>query len=87
MAKIVASWKKFTGRKIKDWIRANQEICVPGSAVLPNCEGPVWHHEYWDRYIRNEKHFHAALDYIHQNPVKSGLCVEPSNWKWSSAYE
>ena len=24
--------------------------------------------------------------YIHQNPVKAGLCQEAKKWKWSSAY-
>lgn len=86
IAKIVGSWKKFTGRRLKDWIRATQESCVPGNAVLPNCEEPLWHHEYWDRYIRNEKHFQDALDYIIRNPVKAHLCKEPEHFKWSSAY-
>jgi len=86
MAKTVASWKKFTARRLKDWIRANQEICVPGNAVLPNCEGPIWHPEYWDRYIRNKKHFQDAVDYILMNPVKAGLCLKPKDWQWSSTY-
>ena len=30
LAKIVASWKKFTARQIRDWLNANQEICDPG---------------------------------------------------------
>ena len=43
LAKIVASWKKFTARKIRDFLRtangrANQEIGVPGKKT-----GPVWH--------------------------------------------
>jgi REP element-mobilizing transposase RayT len=100
VAKIVGSWKKFTGRRIKDWVRATREMtpleeenraarenCVPGNAVLPNCEEPIWHHEYWDRYIRNEKHFHDAVDYIHNNPVKAGLYREPRHFTWSSAYD
>jgi REP element-mobilizing transposase RayT len=64
LAKIVASWKKFTARKIRDFLRtadggANREIGVPGNADLPiglQESGPVWHSEYWDRYIRNERH-------------------------------
>lgn len=86
MAKIVASWKKFTARRINDWVRANQEIRVPGDGVLANCEKPLWHHEYWDRYIRNERHYLDAIDYIHKNPVQAGLCATPSDWRWSSAY-
>jgi hypothetical protein len=41
--------------------------------------------EYWDRFIRNEKHFTAAVEYIHMNPVKAGLVEKAEDWYWSSA--
>ena len=75
IAKIVASWKKFTGRMIRDWRRERDG----------ESGGPVWHREYWDRYIRDEKHFNRTVEYIHQNPVKARLVGEPKEWSWSSA--
>lgn len=47
--------------------------------------GKVWFEEYFDRKIRNEKHFEDAHFYIEQNPVKAKLCVEASAWGYSSA--
>ena len=41
--------------------------------------------EYWDRFIRDDDHLRATIDYIHRNPVKAGLCREPRDWPWSSA--
>lgn len=76
VAKIVASWKKFTARKICNYRRQCGEVAA----------GPVWHREYWDRYIRDEKHFVQTVAYIHQNPVKAGLVQKPEAWRWSSAY-
>jgi len=58
---------------------ANREIGAPRTAA------PVWHREYWDRFIRNERHFQQAVEYIHQNPVKAGLVERPEQWPWSSA--
>ena len=55
-----------------------------GSPALPN---KVWQREYWDRFIRNENHFLKAIEYIHQNPVKAGLCTSAEEWPWSSAYQ
>jgi REP element-mobilizing transposase RayT len=77
VAKIVASWKKYTARKICDTKNANREIGVPGM---------VWHREYWDRFIRNQAHFEQAISYIHLNPVKAGLVAAAEQWRWSSAY-
>ncbi|MBI4470082.1 MAG: transposase [Acidobacteria bacterium] len=76
VAKIVASWKKFTARKICDDRRERGE--GPGT--------PVWHREYWDRYIRNQRHFDQTVEYIHLNPVKAGLVIRPESWRWSSAF-
>lgn len=84
MSEIVASWKRFTATEIKKWLRARQESGDPESALL---DGPMWHREYWDRYIRNAKHFDDAVAYIHINPVKAGLCADQKSWKWSSARE
>jgi acyl-coenzyme A synthetase/AMP-(fatty) acid ligase/REP element-mobilizing transposase RayT len=48
--------------------------------------GPVWQPDYFDRYIRDAEHYEKALRYIEKNPVKAGLCAEPSDWEFSSAY-
>jgi hypothetical protein len=41
--------------------------------------------EYWDRFIRNDTHLENVVLYIHQNPVKAGLCQRAEEWPWSSA--
>jgi len=76
VAKIVASWKKFTARKICDLRRDRNQPLIT----------PVWHREYWDRYIRDRGHFQRAFQYIHMNPVKAGLAATPEAWPWSSAH-
>jgi REP element-mobilizing transposase RayT len=82
LAKIVASWKKFTARGINDW-RTTQERQSPD---WPSSSLPIWHPEYWDRYMRDEHHFQQTVHYIHQNPVKAGLTAKAQEWLWSSAF-
>ena len=93
VAKIVASWKKFTARRIPETApgNANLQIGAPGNAnlqigVFPVPRTPVWHREYWDRYIRDENHLQQATEYIHQNPLKAGLAAKAEDWRWSSAF-
>ena len=45
----------------------------------------MWFEEYFDRAIRDEVHFETARRYIEDNPVKAGLCRQPSDWLFSSA--
>ena len=47
--------------------------------------GRVWMPDYFDRYVRNGKHFARTVSYIEHNPVKAGLCQKPEDWPLSSA--
>lgn len=46
--------------------------------------GPFWQKRYYDRNVRDEHEFKVKLRYLHRNPVKRGLVIEPAEWKWSS---
>ncbi len=47
--------------------------------------------QYWqkgpgfDRNVTNREALATMIQYIHNNPVKRGLCSEPEHWPWSSA--
>ena len=45
-------------------------------------------HLFAERYslhvLRDERHLEAAVEYLLQNPVKAGLCLEARDWKWSA---
>jgi len=71
LAEIVHSWKSFT---------ANQANRILGRT------GEFWQREYYDRFIRDERHLRAAIEYIENNPVKAGLARSPEEWRFSSAY-
>lgn len=55
---ILKSWKGFTAREI------NKQS---------GKSGPLWQEEYWDRLIRNERHFFKVAEYIRKNPVQAKL--------------
>lgn len=100
LGKIVQSWKSYTGKRIRqiaDGVGGGGEssarVCRAGARRFR--EGrtearrsqAVWMRDYWDRYIRDERHFHAVISYIHQNPVKARLVSRAEDWPWSSARE
>lgn len=43
-------------------------------------EGPGY-----DRNFFTPQAVQAAIDYIHDNPRRRGLCSKPQDWRWSSA--
>jgi REP element-mobilizing transposase RayT len=68
--RIIHSWKSYTANE------ANKIL---------NREGRFWYPDYYDRFIRDERHFYNAVRYIHENPVKAGLVENPEDWPFSSA--
>jgi putative transposase len=70
IGRIVGAWKSVTARKIL------------GSTIEKR---HLWQVDYFDRFIRNERHYRAAVNYIHQNPVKGGLVGKAEDWPWRSA--
>lgn len=38
-----------------------------------------------DRNMRNDQAISDAIDYVHLNPVRRGLCSSADEWRWSSA--
>jgi len=71
VSEIVHSWKSFTSQQANKILRRS---------------GAFWFREYFDRFIRDERHFANAVAYIEHNPVKAGLAGSPMEWRWSSAW-
>jgi len=67
LSDILHSWRSYTAQ------RANE---------LLGRSGPFWMHEYFDRYIRDQRHYETTVEYILNNPVKAGLAATPSDWPW-----
>jgi putative DNA methylase len=68
---IIHSWKSYTAHA------ANQIL---------GRSGELWFREYFDRFIRDERHFKNAVNYIEENPVKAGFVCRREEWRWSSAW-
>ncbi|MBZ0112220.1 MAG: transposase [Thermoanaerobaculia bacterium] len=80
LARIVASWKRYSARTIRDLVRAGEASSVGIYDVTP-----VWHPEYFDRFIRDDDHYWQTVRYIEENPVKARLAKRAEDWPWSSA--
>ena len=70
LSDVVHSWKSFTAKE------ANR--------ILER-RGKFWRADYYDRYVRDERHLATVRAYIRQNPVKAGLCERAEAWRFGSA--
>jgi putative transposase len=72
VSQLVKSWKQYTAT------RANR--------ILNRVGGTFWQPEPFDHWIRDDDEHARCCRYVHQNPVKAGLCAAPEDWQWSSAW-
>jgi len=47
-------------------------------------QGHIWQRRFYDFVVFTEHKRAEKLCYMHQNPVKRGLVLEPKQWVWSS---
>lgn len=53
-----------------------------GQTLPPH--GRIWQTRFYDFVVFSEKKRVEKLRYMHRNPVKRGLVLEPQQWPWSS---
>jgi len=75
LGRVIQTWRGHTGHQLAPHMPARSD----------DGTRRVWQRGYWDRYIRDPKHYVAAIQYIENNPVKAGLAAQPEDWPWSSA--
>jgi REP element-mobilizing transposase RayT len=72
LSDVVHSWKSFTAKKANSLLKQQSAFWAP---------------EYFDRAIRDDRHYSNAVDYLAMNPVKAGLCARPEDWRFSSSWD
>ena len=79
-------FQKFTAQRIKDNLKINH----PDVLSLFLVKAKDRKYQFWERNplsieIWTEKVLIQKLNYIHENPVRAGLCNYPEEYKYSSA--
>jgi len=77
---------KFTVQRIKDALVKNHPMAIRKFEINSK-DRKYWFWEWNSLSIElySEKVFQQKMDYIHNNPVKTGLCDIPEEYKYSSA--
>jgi REP element-mobilizing transposase RayT len=73
-------------RELKDIMHSLKSYTSHEANKILRREGQFWFEDYFDRYIRSERHFRKTVEYIENNPVKAKLCEKPSDWPFGSAW-
>jgi putative transposase len=75
--------QRFARRVLGDWRHRNQGAQATLWQEAMNV-GHVWQRRFYDFVVYTEAKRIEKLKYIHHNPVRRGLVLEPDQWAWSS---
>lgn len=53
--------------------------------LISSAPFPFWEHRFDDLGIYSQEIYRIKLNYIHNNPVRAGLVLNPEDWPYSSA--
>jgi REP element-mobilizing transposase RayT len=73
-SRVLAHWRKLQAPildRIWNEARGRPQFWEPGGG--------------FDRNVRDEEELSKEIRYVHQNPVKAGLCASATDWPFSSA--
>ena len=82
---VMQAIKQGFARRLLGRLRANRD---PRQGDLWNQSlNPqhVWQRRFYNFVARTDEKRQEELHYIHQNPVRASLALEPWQWRWSSA--
>ena len=85
-ASVQRDFLKFTAQKIQKDLKLNH----PAFLSLFKVKAPDHTYQFWERNplsieLYSDYFFNQKLNYIHQNPVRAGLCKSPAEYHYSSA--
>jgi len=75
--------QRFARRVLREWRKRESEQ-QPSLWVEAVEEGHIWQRRFYDFEIWSAEKRIEKLKYMHRNPVKRGLVLQPEQWKWSS---
>jgi len=89
ISKTMNSIKSVSARKIIDWLREYDHVSSLRRLALNvpqkrNHTHAVWQKDFSSIDLWSPRFIRQKLNYIHLNPVRTGLCNHPAEWKWSS---
>ena len=83
---LAGDFKRFTGRKIADWLRENKPSLFEKlkEDAYKGQNYAVWQETFRSEVIYDRKFLEQKINYIHNNPVRRGLSKDPGEWRYSS---
>jgi REP element-mobilizing transposase RayT len=89
---IVRDFKNHTAKSFLIALNANEEsrkdwmkMVFEYHAKYQRQSNQIWTHENHSEYIYSQKFIEQKLDYIHNNPVRAGIVLNPEDYLYSSA--
>ena len=77
---------RFEGFELSDILHSIKSFTAHEANKKLQRSGQFWMLDYFDRYIRSQRHFYWTVRYIENNPVKVKLCKRPEDWPFGSAW-
>jgi putative transposase len=81
---VLAALKQTFAHRLLRELRANGSVQTNALWSTPVAVGHIWQRRFYDFVVFTEEKRVEKLRYMHHNPVRRGLVLNPEEWLWSS---
>jgi putative transposase len=81
---VMKALKQAFARRLLGRLRRARDSNQPSLWQTPVERGRIWQPRFYDFVVFSEHKRVQKLRYMHRNPVKRALALEPQQWSWSS---
>lgn len=78
---------KFNEENMPNLFKSIGASFVTKQNLKYNKTGRMLNNRYYSKPVNDDEYLLAAVRYIHNNPVKAGICAKPNEYIWSSYKE
>jgi len=77
-------WASIKAIFTREYLRGGDADATRNASHIRSGEAAIWQRRFWEHRIRDEVDLSRHVNYIHFNPVKHGLAIDPKDWPWST---
>ena len=80
-------WAAIKAVFTREYLRTGGRDAVRNPSHVRRNEAAIWQRRFWEHQICDELDLSRHVNYIHFNPVKHGLVIDPADWPWSTYHQ
>jgi REP element-mobilizing transposase RayT len=70
----------LNAKSLSSWMKCWKSLSACQLAEACQIDPPIWQAGYFDHFVRSSSSYGQKWEYVRENPVRKGLCLQRADW-------